>query len=167
MATARLSALGSVLAATILVVYQPVPRIAGIAALIGWAGAALLAAGLAMGYRGAVSVAAVAFVIRIAVLAPLEVELRPPIWAQALLIALLVELAGMSFTLRSRPGDPLRLVVRGVTAALGAAVLVEVLAVLLGVTTASGTLVRVAGMTAVVVAAGWVTRVWRRSGLSG
>lgn len=166
MATARLSAFASVLIGVVLAVSQPVPKIAGIAALIGWAGAVLLAAGLVLGYRAAITVAAVSFVIRVAVLAPLQVGLQPPLWAQALLIVLMVELAAISFTLRTRPGDPLRLLFRAITAALGASVLVEGTALLLGVTTASGTLVRVAGITAVVIAVGWVTRVWRRSGLT-
>jgi hypothetical protein len=45
--------------------------------------------------------------------------------------------------------------------------MVQILVLLMEGAEASGTLVRVAGVTAVVIAAGWVTRIWRRSGLSG
>jgi hypothetical protein len=53
------------------------------------------------------------------------------------------------------------------TTALVAAVLVQVLVLLVEGVEATGTLVSLAGVTAGVLAAGWVTRVWHRSGLSG
>jgi hypothetical protein len=166
-AAARLSALASVLVAIGLAASLPVSQGTGIVALVGWIAVVLLVLGLVMGYRGGVSAAAVAFVIRTAVVAPLEVELYPSVWAQVLLIVLMVELASASFTLRSRSGDPVLILVRGVTIALGAAAMVQILVLLMEGAEASGTLVRVAGVTAVVIAAGWVTRIWRRSGLSG
>jgi hypothetical protein len=79
----------------------------------------------------------------------------------------MVELASASFALRSRPGDPMLIVARGLTTALVAAVLVQVLVLLVEGVEARGTLVSLAGVTAGVLAAGWVTRVWHRSGLSG
>lgn len=167
MASARLTALAAILVAISLAVSTPVHQGAGIVALIGWVAAAMLAFGLMIGHRGGVSAAAVALVIRTAVVAPLDVELDPPIWAQVLLIVLMVELASASFTLRSRPGDPLLLLVRGALTALGASALAQVMALMAAGTSASGILVRAAGVAAAVVAAGWVTRVWRRSGLSG
>ncbi len=167
MATARLTALGSVLVAIGLAASLPVSQGAGIAALVGWMAVVLLVLGLVMGYRSGVSAAVVAFVIRTAVVAPFEVDLYPPIWAQVLLIVLMVELASASFTFRSRPADPVLVLVRGMTIALGAAAMVQILVLLMEGAVASGTLVRVAGVTAVVIAAGWVTRIWRRSGLSG
>jgi hypothetical protein len=88
-------------------------------------------------------------------------------WAQTLLIVLMVELAGASFTFRSRPADPRLVLTRALTTSVLAAALVEVLVVLIEGAEATGVLVRVAGVAAVVVAAGWVTRVWRSSGLSG
>jgi hypothetical protein len=54
-----------------------------------------------------------------------------------------------------------------VAVALGAAAVVETLAVFLETASATGILVRVAGIAAAVIAIGWVTRVWRRSGLTG
>lgn len=167
MAAARLSALASVLAAIGIAASLPVSEGAGIVALVGWMAVVLLVLGLVMGYRGGVSAAAVAFVIRTALVAPLEIDLYPPVWAQVLLIVLIVELASASFSLRNRPGDPVLIVVRGVTIALGAAAMVQILVLLMEGAEASGTLVRVAGVTAVVIAAGWVTRIWKRSGLNG
>jgi hypothetical protein len=120
-----------------------------------------------MGYRGGVVVAAMAFVLRAAVLGALGVELSPALWAQTLLIVLMVELAGVSFAERHRPGDLWFQLGRGVAVALGAAAVVETLAVFLETASATGILVRVAGIAAAVIAIGWVTRVWRRSGLTG
>lgn len=167
MASARLSAVASVLIAIGLAASLPVSQGAGIIALVGWMAVVVLVLGLVMGFPGGVSAAAVAFVIRTAVVAPLEVELYPPVWAQTLLIVLMVELASASFTFRSRPADPMLTLARGVATALGAASLAQILVLLSEGAEASGTLVRVAGVTAVVIAAGWITKVWRRSGLSG
>ena len=167
MAAARLTALVAVLAGTVLASAQDVPRTAGIALMIGWTGAVLLAVGLVFGYRGAVSVAATAFVLRAAILSSFEQELTPPLWAQAAIIVLMVEMASVSLTLRARPVDPALLVARGLAVALGAAAVVEALGLVLEGAEASGLLVRIAGVVALVAAAGWVTRIWRRSGLRG
>jgi hypothetical protein len=139
----------------------------GLVALIGWVGTVVLGFGLLVGYRGAVAGAAVAFVVRSALMTPFEIELFPPLWAQTLLIVLVIELAAASFVLRSRPADPRLLVTRALTVAVLAAGLTQILAMLVEGAVATGLLVRVAGVAAVVIAAGWVTRVWQRSGLSG
>ena len=167
MAAARLSALAAVVLAVWLAASLPPSQGSGLVSLVGWVGVALLIAGLAMGFRGAVTATAVAFVIRSAVMAPFDLDLFPPLWAQVLTIVLIVELASASFTFRSRPADPALVLVGALTASVLAAAAVQVLAMLVEVTVASGVLVRVAGVAAVVIAAGWVTRVWRRSGLSG
>jgi hypothetical protein len=127
----------------------------------------VLGFGLLVGYRGAVAGAAVAFVVRSALMTPFEIELFPPLWAQTLLIVLVIELAAASFVLRSRPADPRLLVTRALTVAVLAAGLTQILAMLVEGAVATGLLVRVAGVVAVVIAAGWVNRVWQRSGLSG
>lgn len=167
MAPARLSALGAVVVAVWMAATLPASRGSGVVALIGWVGAGVLAFGLVVGHRGAVAGAAVSFVIRSAVMSPFDVEIFPALWAQALLIVLMVELAGASFIVRSRPADPLLVLTRAVTTSVLAAALVQILAVLTEGAEATGVLVRVAGVAAVVIAAGWVTRVWRRSGVSG
>ena len=167
MAPARLSALAAVLVALWLAATLPPSQGSGLVSLIGWVGAGILAFGLVVGYRGGVAGAALSFVIRSALMAPFDIEMFPPLWAQALLIVLMVELAGASLTLRTRPADPLLLLTRALTTSVLAAGLVQTLAALVVGAEATGVLVRVAGVAAVVIAAGWVTRVWRRSGLSG
>ncbi len=167
MATARLTALGSMLAATTLVVSHSVPESAGMVTLVGWAGLGLLGFGLVMGYRGGITAAAVAFVARSALYSPFEIEPTPPLWAQVLLIVLMVELGSLSFSARSRPVDPLRASVRALVVALAAAAVVEVLSSIVDGARVSGSLVRVAGVAAALIGAGWVAWVWRRSGLSG
>ena len=167
MASARLSAFTAVVAAVLMAVTVPPSQGSGLVSLIGWVGAGILAFGLVAGYRGAVAGAAVSFVIRSAVMSGFDIESFPPLWAQAMLIVLMVELAGASFTFRSRPADPILVLTRALTTSVLAAALVQTLAVLVEGAEATGVLVRVAGVAAVVIAAGWVTRIWRRSGLSG
>ncbi|MGH8952311.1 MAG: hypothetical protein ACRDX9_12870 [Acidimicrobiia bacterium] len=167
MAPARLSALAAVVAAVFLSAALPPSQGSGIVSLVGWLGVALLIAGLALGYRGAVAATAVAFVVRSALAAPFDVVLFPRLWAQALLIVFIIEMAGASFTFRTRPADPVLVLARGLMVSVAAAALVQALAVIVEGAEATGVLVRVAGVAAVVIAAGWVTRVWRRSGLSG
>lgn len=167
MATARLTAFGSLLAAVTLIVSQPVPANAGMVTLVGWAGLGLLGFGLVMGYRGGITAAAVAFVARVALYSPFEIELTPPLWGQVLLIVIMVELGSLSFSARSRPVDPLRASMRTLVMALAAAAAVEVLASIVVGARVSGSLVRVAGVAAALIGAGWVAWIWRRSGLSG
>jgi len=166
-APARLSALASLSIAVWLAVTLPPSQGSGLVALIGWVGAGLLGFGLLAGYRGAVAGVAVAFVIRSALMTPFDIELFPPLWAQALLIVLVVEFAAASFVFRSRPADPLLVATRALAVAVLAAGLTQMLAMRVEGAVATGVLVRVAGVAAVVIAAGWVTRVWQRSGLSG
>lgn len=167
MATARLSAFAAVVVAVWMAVTLPPSEGSGLVSLFGWVGAGVLAFGLVVGYRGAVAGAAVSFVIRSAVMSPFDVEVFPPLWGQVLLIVLMVELAGASFIFRSRPADPLLVLTRALTTSVLAAALVQTLALAVDGTEATGVLVHVAGVAAVVIAAGWVTRIWRRSGLSG
>ena len=167
MAQARLSALGASLIAIWLAATLPSAPGSGPVSLIGWLGAGALVLGLTVGYRGAVAGAAVAFVVRVALMTTFDVPMSPPLWAHTLLVVLMVELAGASFLFRTRPADPLLVMSRALTASVLAAALVQALAVLSEAMTATGVLVRVAGIAAVVIGAGWVTRIWRRSGLPG
>lgn len=167
MAAARLSALAAVGLAVGLAAALPVSPGAGLVSLFGWLGVAVLVLGLLFGYRSAVAAAAVAFVIRGALVSTFDLEVFPPPWAHALLIVLMVELAGASFTLRTRPADPVHILARALLAASLAATLVAGMETLVEGTEASGVLVRAAGLAALVFAAGWVTRIWKRSGLGG
>jgi len=168
MATAaRLSAAVSVALATGLAASTPSGEGSGIVALVGWSGVALVVIGLVFGLRGSVTAAAVAFVIRVGVDATLPVDLTMPIWVSTLLIVLMVEFGAASFTFRSRPADPVHVVGRALAVGLAAMGLTLVLSAMVGVTDVTGILVRAIGVVAVVIAAGWVTWTWRRSGLSG
>jgi hypothetical protein len=138
----------------------------GFVSLLGWIFVALLAAGLAMGLRGGISALAVGFVVRLGLVVAFDLPVVPDLWVQALLLTLSVETASISFTLRVRPVDPLTELVRGVGTALMVAGLVAVMAILVAGAETGGTLVRIAGVAALVVAAGWVVRTWRRSGLA-
>lgn len=167
MAASRLSALAAAAVAVFLAASLPSSQGTGLVSLFGWVGVGALVFGLVVGHRGAVSASAVAFVIRSALMAPFDIALFPPLWAYVFLVVLMIELAGASFVFRSRPADRAHLVARALAAGLLAAALVETLATLSAGADASGVLVRVAGIAAVVIASGFVAGAWRRSGLGG
>lgn len=166
MATAaRLTALLSVaLAITLVLVSDPGGN--GFISLLGWITVALLAAGLIMGHRGGITALAVGFVMRLGLVVAFDLAVIPDLWVQALLLTLSVETASISFTLRVRPVDPLTELVRSVGTALIVAGLVAAMGIVVEGADTGGILVRIAGIAALVVAAGWVVRTWRRSGLA-
>ncbi len=166
MATAaRLAALLSVaLAATLILATSAAGE--GLIALIGWVAVGLLAAGLLLGHRGGLTALSVGYVLRLGLMSAMEAPIQPDLWTQVLLLTLAIEAGSVSFTLRLRPADPLPVMVRGVGTALVASSLVRVMELLVAGAETSGVLVRVAGIAALVVAAGWVTTMWRRSGLA-
>jgi hypothetical protein len=166
MATAaRLTALLSVSVATALVVITD-PGGNGFISLLGWLTLFLLVTGLVMGHRGGVTALAVGYVVRLGLVVTFDLPVEPDIWIQALLLTLAIETASISFTLRVRPVDPLTEMVRGVGTSLVVAGLVAAMGIVVAGVAATGVLVRVAGIAALVVAAGWVIRTWRRSGLA-
>jgi hypothetical protein len=162
-ATARLSAALAVLLDVALVLSVPTSKGSGLGALVGGVGALLLAAGLFLGISASVTAVAVALVLQLAIVSALPVALSPPLWAQALLIVLIVEFATASFAARSHPLDPVLLVVRAVGTAIVVSGVVQVMDLLLEGAVASGVLVRAVGVAALIVAGGWVTLIWRRS----
>lgn len=167
MATAaRLTALLSVLLAITLALITG-PGGVGLIGLIGWISVALLAAGLLLGHRGGIAALAIGFVLRLALLGAMGAEVDPDLWLQALLLALAIESASISFTLRVRPVDPLTVLIRAGATALIVGGLVELMQILVVSNESSGVLVRTAGIAALVIAAGWVIRTWRRSGMVG
>lgn len=167
MATAaRLAGLLSVLlAATLMLVTESGSE--GLIGLIGWVAVSLLAAGLLFGHRGGITALSLGYVLRLSLMGALGTPIHPNLWTQVLLLTLAIEAGSLSFTLRHRPVDPLSAMVQGLGTALIAASLVRVLELLVEGADASGILVRVAGVAALVVAAGWATSIWRRSGLAG
>ncbi len=166
MATAaRLTALLSVALAVALVQVSD-PGGNGFISLLGWIAVALLATGLIMGHRGGITALAVGFVVRLGLLVAFDLVVTPEVWVQALLLTLSIETASISFTLRVRPVDPLTELVRGAGTSLIVAGLVAVMGIVVDGAETGGVLVRIAGVAALVVAAGWVVRTWRRSGLA-
>lgn len=165
-ATARLSAAVAALLAVALVLSMPSAKGSGLGALMGWIGVLFLVTGLLWGLSASVTAAAVAFVLQLAIVSALPVALPPPLWAQALLIVLIVEFATASFAARNRPVDPILVVVRAVGTAIVVSGVVQVMALLLEGSTANGVLVRAVGLAALIIASGWVTLTWRRSGPS-
>lgn len=168
MATAaRLTAALSVLLAVTLNIWSSPSGVSGLTALLGWMTVGLLAVGLLIGHRGAVAALAVGFILRLGLIGAIDAPIVPDLWIQTALLILAIEAASISFTLRDRPVDPLVVMLRGATTALLAGVAVELMQLLVAGTVTTGLLVRVAGVAALVVAAGWVIRTWRRSGLVG
>jgi hypothetical protein len=161
--TARLSAAVAALLAGALVLSVPTAKGSGLGALVGLVGAIVLVVGLLSGLSASVTAAAVAFVIQLAIVSALPVPLSPPLWAHALMIVLIVEFATASFVARSRPVDPIRVVIRAVATAVAVSGVVAVMALLLEGVSANGVLVRALGVAALVIAGGWVTLIWRRS----
>lgn len=167
MATAaRLSAALAVLLAVTLNLWSSPAGASGLVALLGWVTIGLLGVGLLIGHRGAVAALAVGFILRLGLIGAMDGPTEPDLWVQAVLLILAIEAASISFTLRVRPVDPLVAMLRSVTTALLAGVAVEVMGQLVNGTDTTGLLVRVAGVAALVIAAGWVIRTWRRSGLT-
>ncbi|MGA7096836.1 MAG: hypothetical protein WB245_04645 [Acidimicrobiia bacterium] len=165
--TAWLTAAASVALAAGLAATVPSTQGAGIAAMISWAGVAVLSIGLLYGYRGSVTAVAVAFVLRVAVVSTLATDPLIPLWAYAMTLVLIVELASASFRFRARASETWWVLGRALLVSLLVAVGVETVDLVVSRTEASGVMVRAAGVAAVVVAAGWVARTWRHSGLSG
>lgn len=166
MATAaRLAGLLSVVLAVTLAILTS-PSGTGSVAILGWIAIALLATGLVVGHRGGVAALSVGFVLRLALLGAIGAPIQPDLWLQVLLLTLSIEAASLSFTLRIRPVDPLTAMLRGLTTALIAAALVEIMEILVVGTETSGILVKTAGIAALVIATGWVIRTWRRSGFA-
>ncbi|MEX1126303.1 MAG: hypothetical protein WD895_04915 [Acidimicrobiia bacterium] len=164
--TARLSALVAVLLAVALVLSVPTARGSGLGALVGGVGVLILVAGLLSGLSASVTAAAVAFVVQLAIISALPVTLSPPLWAQALLIVLIVEFATASFAARSRQVDPILVVVRGVGTAIVVSGVVQLMALLVEGFEVSGVLVRAVAVAALIIVSGWVTLVWRRASSS-
>ncbi len=160
---ARLSAIASVALGFALVVTIPTGGGSGLAALVGWVGLLILVMGMLTGLRGSVTVAALAFVVQLVIVAGLPVGLALPLWLQTLLIVLVVEFADASLSYREHASDLVVGVGRALGIGLTASLLVQVMATLLAGSEASGALLRAAGVGAMVIACGWVVTAWRRS----
>lgn len=164
-AAARLAGLVSVgLAVALALATSPEPT--GTVAMLGWATVALLIVGLVLGHEGGVVALALGFTLRLGLMGALGYPIQPDLWVQVVLLTLAIEVASISYALRVRPVDPIVSTVTAVGTALIAGGLVEVMEILVFSTDTNGVLVRTAGIAAMVIAAGWVIRTWRRSGIA-
>ena len=163
---ARLSAIVSVALGFALVISIPTSGGSGLAALVGWIGLLILVIGMLTGLHGSVTVAALAFVLQLVIVAGLPVGLALPLWLQTLLIVLVVEFADASLSYRDHASDLIVSIGRALGIAITASVMVQVMSTLLAGSDASGALLRAAGVGALAIAGGWVVTSWRRSVLA-
>lgn len=161
--TARLTAGAAVILALALVASVPTAKGSGLGALVGGVGVLVLTVGLLYGLTASVTAAAVAFMLQLGIISALPVALAPPLWAQALLIVLIVEFASASLAARSRQIDPIRVVVRAMGTAVVVSGVVQVLSLLLEGPQLGGVLVRVVGVAALVLVGGWVALSWGKA----
>jgi hypothetical protein len=163
MATTRLTAAVSVVGAAALALSIPMSDVSGLASLIAWTAVVLLVIGLSLGFRFVVAAATVSLVLVLAMVSTFDTPFVLPLWAYGATLALTIETASASFVYRTTAPDQGVLIARIASTAALAALATQVLAVLLSGAEATGSLVRVAGIASLVVAAGWVARLWRRS----
>lgn len=163
MALARLTGFTAIALGTSLAVFVPDVDGAAYAGLVGWLAVALLAIGVWFGEDVAIVIGAVGFVVKVAILSVLTGPVEPPVWAQALILALVVELASLSVEARvhARMASPAlaRVVVAGLTAMI---VSIGLEALVYG-TDGSGTILRIGAVASVVFVGGWLTMAWRRA----
>lgn len=162
-AASRLTAGLAVALAASLVLSVPNTGSAGLAILVGWVGVLLLAAGLLAGITGAVTAAALALIVQLTIAAALPDPVSPPLWAQAALVTLVIELATISFQVRRRPIDLAHASWRAIGLAATAGLIVAGLEAVLAGVIVGGTMVRALGMGALVVAGGALIVAWRRA----
>lgn len=163
MAFARLSALGSVSVAVLLAALVPGVEGTGSAVVTGWLAVLVLALGLLFGERAAVVFAAVAFMIRIAMVSVAIGGLIPPVWAQVALFVVVFELASVSMEARTRVTPLWPTIGRTVFAALLAAAVGVVMESAVYGSAPGGLLLRVIAVGAVIVLVGWVVTKWGRA----
>lgn len=163
MAFARVTALISVVTASVLALSVPGSGGAGMPILIGWMGVIALAIGVGLGETSAVVLAGAAFVLRLAMHTSLVGAAVPRVSFQVPLLVLSIELAVVSIDARTRPRRPSGALGRVVTSVIVATLASQILeAAVLG-TSGGGTLLRVGALATVVIVAGWVTVLWSRA----
>ncbi len=168
MALARLTALGSVVVAIALASLVPGFDAAGApvpptAALLGWLGVAALVLGLAVGESVGITVASVAFVMRIGMTATAAGPLVPPVWMQAFILVVCIELAAVSMEQRTRPRSTGAILGRLALSALTAVTVALVMESAVYGTSGGGMLLRIGAVAAMVLVMGWITVLWIRA----
>lgn len=163
MALARVTGFGAISLAAALALFVSDVDGASYAGVVGWVAWALLAIGVWFGEDAAIMLGAVAFVTKVMILSALTGPVDPPVWAQALILVLIVELASLSVESRvhGRLAGPAlgRIAVAGIIAMI---VSIGLEALVYG-TDGSGTILRVAAVASIVFVGGWLTMAWRRA----
>lgn len=160
MAIARLSAVGSTLAAVLFAGLVPAIDGLQVAVLVGWIGVISLILGLVLGLESAIVFAAVLLMARLAMVAAIVGGSVPPLWIQVLLFVVVFELAMVSLDARTR-----QVAFIPALRQIGAATLVAV-TVALALEAAvfgsapGGLLLRIASVGALVVLVAWVVIKW-------
>lgn len=160
MAIARLSAVGSTLAAVLFAGLVPAIDGLQVAVLVGWIGVISLILGLVLGLESAIVFAAVLLMARLAMVAAIVGGSVPPLWIQVLLFVVVFELAMVSLDARTR-----QVAFIPALRQIGAATLVAV-TVALALEAAvfgsapGGLLLRIASVGALVALVAWVVIKW-------
>lgn len=163
MAFARVTATGSVVLAIVLAVLVPDAPGTELAVLVGWLAVLVLAVGLVFGTRTALVFAAVAFVVRIAMVSVAIGGLIPPLWAQVAMLVIIFELAAVSMEARTRHIPAWRSMGHVLmSAGLATAVSVVMESAVYG-SAPGGLLLRIVAIAAVVVLVSWVVTKWGRA----
>lgn len=163
MANARLTALVSIVAATVLALLVPDVEGVTIATFAGWAGVAALGLGIWFGTQAGVTAAALAFVVRIAIVSAVMGPPDPPVWVQITLAVLAIEMAVISIEVREHPRPLFRAMSRA-TLSTGIAFVTSVsLESAVYGASGGGLLLRVAAIVALVVVAGWLVTLWGKT----
>lgn len=160
MAFARVTAAASVAGAVVLALMVPQAPGTESAVLVGWVAVIALTSGLLLGTRTAVTVAAVAFVIRIAMVSLAIGGVVMPIWAHVALLVLTLELAVASIEARStvtRILPTLGQLLTSVTVATTVALVME--PAVYG-SAPGGLVLRVVAVGAVVILVAWIVMRW-------
>jgi hypothetical protein len=162
-AVARLTAAGSLAIAVVLAVLVPSVDGAGVASLIGWTGVVALGIGLVAGKPVGLTIAGASFVVRVGLVAAIDGPLAPPVWMQAFLLVVSIELAAVSLQQRTRPRAPVVALGRAGLSGIVALLTALVLEAAVYGATAEGLLLRVGAVASLVLVAGWVSQIWRRA----
>lgn len=160
MAIARLSAVGSTLAAVLFVGLVPAIDGLQVAVLIGWIGVISLIVGLVQGLEAAIVFAAVLLMARLAIVAAIVGGSIPPLWIQVLIFVVVFELAVVSLDARTRNVAFLPALGQVAAATMLAVTVTLALEAAVYGSAPGGLLLRIASVGALVILVSWVVIKW-------
>lgn len=160
MAIARLSAVGSTLAAVLFAGLVPAIDGLQVAVLIGWIGVISLIMGLVLGLEAAIVFAAVLLMARLSIVAAIVGGSIPPLWIQVLIFVVVFELAVVSLDARTRQVAFVPVLGQVAAATLLAVTVAIALEAAVFGSAEGGLLLRVASVGALVILVSWVVIKW-------